>query len=57
MLSAIVLVVLSSRASHEFRWKEALLNAAVLIFVVWVVFVYFLEFQVPVWPAFAAGRA
>jgi hypothetical protein len=56
MLSAIVLVVLSSRASHEFRWKEALLNAAVLIAVVLVVFVYLLEFQVPVWPAFAAGR-
>jgi hypothetical protein len=56
-LSATVLVVLSSRASHEFRWKEALLNAAVLIFIVLVVFVYFLEFQVPVWPSFPAGRA
>jgi hypothetical protein len=56
LASAIVLVVLCSRASHEFRWKEALLNAAVLIAVVLVVFVYFLEFQVPVWPAFAAGR-
>jgi hypothetical protein len=54
--SAVVLVVLSSRASHEFRWKEALLNAAVLIFIVLVVFVYFLEFQVPVWPAFPTGR-
>jgi len=55
-VSAILLVVLCSRASHEFRWKEALLNAAVLIFIVLVVFVYFLEFQVPVWPSFPAGR-
>jgi len=55
-VSAIALVVLSSRASHEFRWKEALLNAAVLIIVVLVVFVYFLEFQVPVWPSFPADR-
>jgi hypothetical protein len=55
-VSATVLVVLCSRASHEFRWKEALLNAAVLIFIVLVVFVYFLDFQVPVWPSFPTGR-
>jgi hypothetical protein len=55
-VSATVLVILCSRASHEFRWKQALLNAAVLIFIVLVVFVYFLEFQVPVWPSFPAGR-
>ena len=56
VVSTIVLVVLCSRASHEFRWKEALLNAAVLILIVLVVFVYFLDFQVPVWPSFSAGR-
>lgn len=55
-VSATVLVVVCSRASHEFRWKEALLNAAALILIVLVVFVYFLEFQVPVWPSFPAGR-
>jgi len=43
-------------ASHEFRWKEALLNAAVLMVVVLLVFVYFLDFQVPIWPAILAGR-
>lgn len=56
LLSTAVLVVLASKASHEFRWKEALLNAAVLVAIVLAVFVYFLEFQLPIWPAFAAGR-
>jgi len=56
LLSTAALVVLVSKASHEFRWKEALLNAAVLVAIVLVVFVYFLEFQLPVWPSFIAGR-
>jgi hypothetical protein len=54
LLSTAALVVLASRASHEFRWKEALLNAAVLTAIVLVVFVYFLDFQLPVWPSFIA---
>jgi hypothetical protein len=55
--ATLVLVVVCSRASHEFRWKEALLNAAALILIVLVVFVYFLEFQVPVWPSLPTPRA
>jgi len=54
--ATLVLVIVCSRASHEFRWKEALLNAAVLVLIVLLVFVYFLEFQVPVWPPFLAPR-
>jgi hypothetical protein len=50
-----LLVVLAGAASHEFRLRENLLSAAVLILVVFIVFVYFLEFQVPVWPAFLEG--
>ena len=57
LVSTTLLVVVSSMASHEFRWKEALLNAAVLIVVVLLVFVYCLDFQVSIWPAFLAGRA
>jgi hypothetical protein len=57
LVSTTLLVVVSSLASHEFRWKEALLNAAVLIVVVLAVFVYCLDFQVPVWPSFMAVRA
>jgi hypothetical protein len=56
LMSTAVLVVLASTASHEFRWKEALLNAAVLVAIILVVFVYFLEFPLPVWPAFTSGR-
>jgi hypothetical protein len=55
--ATLVLVIVCSRASHEFRWKEALLNAAVLILVVLVVFAYLLEFQVPVWPSFLLPHA
>ena len=54
LLSTAVLVVFASMASHEFRWKEALLNAAVLVAIVVAVFFYFLEFQLPIWPAFVA---
>jgi hypothetical protein len=56
LLSTAALVVFASRASHEFRWAEALLNAAVLTGIVLVVFVYFLDFQLPIWPSFLAGR-
>jgi hypothetical protein len=56
LLSTFLLVVLASRASHEFRWKEALANAAVLVAIVLVVFVYFLEFQIPVLPSLFAAR-
>jgi len=54
--STVLLVLLSSMGSHEFRLKEALLNGVALLLIVLVVFVYFLEFQVPVWPAFLIGR-
>jgi hypothetical protein len=56
LLSTAALVLLASRASHEFRWREALLNAAALTAIVLVVFVWFLDFQLPVWPSFLTGR-
>jgi len=56
IVSTLVLVLICSRASREFRWKEALLNAGALILIVLVVFVYFLEFPVPVWPMWLTGR-
>ncbi len=57
LLATFFLVVLASLASEEFRTKEALLNAAVLLGVVLLIFVYFLNFQVPIWPSLIAGRA
>lgn len=52
--ATLVLVIVCSKASHEFRWREALANAAVLILIVLAVFVYLLDFQVPVWPRLPA---
>ena len=56
LVSTTLLVVVSSMASHEFRLKEALLNAGALAVIVLMVFVYFLDFQVPVWPSFLVTR-
>jgi hypothetical protein len=51
-----ILVILAGAASHEFRLRETAVSAAVLALVVFLVFVFFLDFQVPVWPWFLAGR-
>ncbi|MEW5909443.1 MAG: tripartite tricarboxylate transporter TctB family protein [Thermodesulfobacteriota bacterium] len=56
LLSTVILVVTASYAGHEFRWKEAILNAAVLVAIVFLIFVYFLDFQVPIRPWFLPGR-
>jgi hypothetical protein len=46
-----VLIMVSSKASPEFTWKGALANAAVLIALCLVVFVYGLGLRLPVWPS------
>ena len=46
-----VLIMVSSRASHEFTWTGALANAAVLIALCLAVFVYGLGLPLPVWPS------
>lgn len=57
LVSAILLLVLlSSMAHHEFRIKETLINSGFLILLVLLIFVYFLEIQVPVWPSLLSGR-
>ena len=52
LASLVMLVVISSYASHEFAWKGALINAAVLIAVCLVLFVWGLKLQFPLWPSF-----
>lgn len=47
-----VLVVVSSRASHEFTWRAALINSVVLILFSVGVFIYGINLQLPLWPAF-----
>ena len=51
-LSLFILVVLTSFASHEFRWKATVVNALVLVILCYVVFVHSLELQFPLWPTF-----
>lgn len=55
--TTVLLVLVSSAAGEQFRVKDALLNSAVLVGIVFLVFVFFLEFQVPVWPSILSGRA
>ena len=46
------LVMISAFASHEFSWKGALINAVVLIALCYVMFIYALKLQFPLYPAF-----
>src|SRR5258708_19371211 len=50
VLSTIVLIVLSSAASHEFRYKEALISGVLLATLAVAVFVIGLKLQLPIWP-------
>ncbi|KWR78640.1 tripartite tricarboxylate transporter TctB family protein [Cupriavidus sp. IDO] len=55
VLSVLVLVLVSSMASHEFSWKGAILNAIILVVISLGAFVYGINLQMPVWPAFLAS--
>lgn len=46
------IILVSSFASHEARLKESVISAIVLCIVSLVIFVYGLNLQIPVWPAF-----
>jgi|SRR3954452_10433794 len=50
VISTIILIVLSSAASAEFRPREALVSSALLAAVVVGVFVFGLHLQLPIWP-------
>ncbi len=47
-----VLVVISSLAGDEFRWKGVAANAVVLTIGSWAIFVWGLKLTIPVWPRF-----
>jgi Tripartite tricarboxylate transporter TctB family len=55
VLSLFLLVVISSYASHEFKWRAAIINAIVLIAMSLAVFVWGLKLQFQLWPAFISG--
>lgn len=52
VLALAVLVLVSSRASHEFSWVGALVNAVVMILFSTGVFIYGINLQIQLWPAF-----
>lgn len=53
--AALTLVFLSSGASREFRWREALVSGAIQAAAAAAVFVYGLGLPLRVWPRFLAG--
>ncbi len=54
-LSTVILIVLASTASEEFRWKEALISGVLLAVLAVAVFIIGLKLQLPIWPTFLQG--
>ena len=52
VVATILLILVSSTASHEFRWKEAIIASVILAAFTIAAFSYGLKLQLPVWPAF-----
>lgn len=53
--SLLALVVLSSKASHEFKWLGTLVSASVIVLINLIVFVWLLKIEIPTWPVFLAN--
>lgn len=53
--ATIVLIIVSSWASDEFRWKEAVISSLLLAAFTVAAFAYGLKLQLPVWPAFVGA--
>ncbi len=49
-VATIVLIIASSMASHEFRWKEAIIASLVMAAFTVAAFAWGLQLQLPVWP-------
>ena len=52
VLTTVIVVMLAAWAGHEFRLGEALLNAAALALLSYLLFVWGLNQPIPVWPRF-----
>jgi hypothetical protein len=55
IVSLLLIIGISSYASHEFSWKATVANATVLIALCVAVFVWGLRLPLPLWPSFV-GR-
>ena len=54
VVATVVLIMVSSYASHEFRLRTAVISAILLAIFAVVAFGYGLNLQLPLWPAFLA---
>ena len=52
VLSIVALIGVAAVAGHEFNLRDTVLSIIVLVILSYVVFVYGLELQFPVWPTF-----
>ena len=55
LLSTVGLIIGASAASHEFRWKEAIVSGVFFALLAIAVFVLGLKLQLPIWPVFLFG--
>jgi putative tricarboxylic transport membrane protein len=55
VIATILLVVISSVAAHDYRWKESVMAAIALAIFVVIAFQYGLKLQLPTWPTFLGG--
>ena len=52
ILTIPILIVMTSLAGDEFHWRGVAINAVVLTFSSWVIFVWGLKLTMPLWPWF-----
>ncbi|HVF63407.1 MAG TPA: tripartite tricarboxylate transporter TctB family protein [Casimicrobiaceae bacterium] len=52
VVATILMVLVASGASHEYRWKESIIAAVLLAAFVVLAFRYGLKLQLPTWPPF-----
>ena len=55
VIATLLLVLVSSTASHEYRWRESIVAAIALAVFVIVAFRYGLGLQLPTWPPVLTG--
>jgi hypothetical protein len=56
VVATIILVLIASTASHEYRWKESVIASIALAIFVVIAFRYGLKLQLPTWPVFLGGN-
>jgi hypothetical protein len=54
IVSLFLVIVVSSYASHEFKWRSTVINAVILILMCVVIFVWSLKQNFHIWPFFLA---